>query len=261
MKKKLLIILALSSVLALTACGMSSEEIATYMTSLESSYQNGTYEQAQSEIKKLDKSTKNMTEEQKTKFDELKSSVEYAVTSLPAINEGLNNAQSNLDKKMYYEASQELDKLTATYTMPPAEQKKFDEKKTAADNGIKSVKATEALQKVETVLGSGDYNAASTELGNVDTSALSEEQKQKYQSLQTQIAEAKAKAEAEAKAKAEAQAKAKAQAQSNDEVTCIDGEYYFNGQPVGKGMLKDYSRGNITRDELIQSQREYSNHR
>lgn len=172
MRRKLLLILALSMTFILSACGMSSTEIATYMTSLETSYQNGAYEQAQSEVKKLEKSTKNMTEEQKTKFDELKSSVEYAVTSSAAINEGLNNAQNNLDKKMYYEAVQELDKLTATYTMPPAEQKKYDEKKTAADKGIKTIKATEALQKVESLLNGGDYNTASSELGNVDTCCL-----------------------------------------------------------------------------------------
>lgn len=214
MKKYYLILVAVFTAFMLTACGMSSEEIATYMTSLETSYQNGTYEQAQSEVKKLEKSTKNMTEEQKTKFDELKLSVEYAVASLSAINKGLDNAQSNLDQKMYYEAVQELDKITATYTMPPAEQKKYDEKKAAADKGIKSVKAGEVMQKAESALSSGDYNAASSELGNVDTSALTEEQNQKYQSLQTQITEAKAKAEAEAEAKAKAEAEKKARENS-----------------------------------------------
>lgn len=212
MKKQCLILVAVFMAFMLTACGMSAEEISTYMTSLENSYQTGAYEQALSEIKKLDKSTKNMTEEQKTKFDELKSSVEYAVTSSAAINEGLNNAQSQIDQKMYYEASQELEKLTAAYTIPPAEQKKFDEKKTAVDNGIKAVKAAEALQNVENILNGGDYNTASDELVKIDTSVLSEEKQQKYQALQNKIAIAKAEAEAAAKAKAEAEAKAKAEA-------------------------------------------------
>lgn len=224
MKKCYLILVAVFTAFMLTACGMSAEEIATYMTSLESSYQNGAYEQAQSEIKKLDKSTKNMTEEQKTKFNELKSSVEYAVTSSAAINEGLNNAQSQIDQKMYYEANQELDKIIATYTMPPAEQKKFDEKKAAVDNGIKRVKANEAMEKAEATLNSGDYEGASNELGNVDTSALSEEQQQKYQALQNKIATAKAEAEAAAKAKAEAEAKAKAEAAAKSGISAAQAQ-------------------------------------
>lgn len=209
MKKKLLLIFTLSMTLILSACGMSTEEIATYMTSLESSYQNGAYEQAQTEVKKLEKSTKNMTEEQKTKFDELKSSVEYAVASSAAINEGLNNAQSQIDQKMYYEASQELDKLTAAYTLPPAEKKKFDEKKAVVDSGIKGVKNDDIIQKAETALNSGDYNTASTELDTIDTSVLSDAQNQKYQSLKAQISEAKTRAEEERKRKEE-EAKAKA---------------------------------------------------
>ena len=224
MKKYYLILVAVLTTFMLTACGMSSEEISTYMTSLENSYQTGAYEQALSEIKKLDKSTQNMTEEQKTKFDELKSSVEYAVTSSAAINEGLNNAQSQIDQKMYYEANQELDKIIATYTMPPAEQKKFDEKKAAVDNGIKRVKANEAMEKAEATLNSGDYEGASNELGNVDTSALSEEQQQKYQALQNKIATAKAEAEAAAKAKAEAEAKAKAEAAAKSGISAAQAQ-------------------------------------
>lgn len=187
MKKGYLILVAVFTAFMLTACGMSAEEISTYMTSLESSYQNGAYEQAVSEVKKLEKSYKNMTDEQKGKFDELKPLVEYAVESVGAINEGLNNAQSFYDQKMYYEASQELEKLTAAYTMPPTEQKAFDEKKTAVDAAIKSWKVTEALQKTEAAYNNADYDTAANELATVDTSALSEEQNQLYQSLQNKI--------------------------------------------------------------------------
>lgn len=259
MEKKVLSIFALTFVLMLTACGMNSETIATYMTKIETSYQNGEYEQAQTEVKKLKISYRSMTDEQKAKYDELKSSIEYAVTSLPAINEGLDNAQGIIDQKMYYEASQELDKITASYTLPPAEQKKFDEKKATVDKGIKSVKAAEAMQKAESALSNGDYNTASNEMDNIDISTLTEEQSQKYKSLQIQIIEAKAKAEAEAKAKAEAAAKAViTNPDGTTGATNINGEYYYNGKPIGKGTLKQYMHGEISEAELQRQQSEYN---
>ena len=94
MKKLYLTLSDVCAAFMLTACGMSTEEIATYMTSLEASYQNGVYDQAQSEIEALDKAYDKMTDEQKTKFDELRSSVEYAVSSSAAINDGLTSAQA-----------------------------------------------------------------------------------------------------------------------------------------------------------------------
>ena len=207
MKKRLLLILALTMTVTLSACGMSAEEITTYMTSLETSYQNGAYEQAQSELQKLAKSEKNMTDEQKSKFDELKSSVEYAVSSSDAINEGLNNAQSQLDQKMYYEAEQALDKLSTDYKLPPTEQKKFDEEKSAAENGIKSVKVTEALNNVENIFNSGNYESAEIALSGVDTSNMNDTQSLKYQSLIGDIANAKANKAAQEKAEAERKAR------------------------------------------------------
>lgn len=99
MKKIYLLLLTVCASFMLAGCGMTSEEIATYMTSLEASYQNGMYEQAQTEIEALDKEYNKMTDEQKTKFDELKSSVEYALSSSAAINEGLTNAQNLLTNK------------------------------------------------------------------------------------------------------------------------------------------------------------------
>ena len=57
---------------------------------------------------------------------------------------------------MYYEASQALDKISTDYKLPPTEQKKFDEEKTTAENGIKSVKITDALKNVETIYNGGD---------------------------------------------------------------------------------------------------------
>ena len=219
MKKRLLLILALTMTVTLSACGMSAEEITTYMTSLETSYQNGAYEQAQSELQKLAKSEKNMTDEQKSKFDELKSSVEYAVSSSDAINEWLNNAQSQLDQKMYYEAEQALDNLSTDYKLPPTEQKKFDEEKSAAENGIKSVKLTEALNNVETTFNSGDYDGAESALSNIDTSNMNDTQSQKYQSLQSGIASAKAAKAAQEKAAAEAAAKAEAERKAKEGIS------------------------------------------
>ena len=187
MKKLYLILSAVCTAFMLAACGMTTEEITTYMTSLEASYQNGVYEQAQTEIETLDKEYNKMTDEQKTKFDELKSSVEYALSSSDAINEGLTNAQNFLDQQMYFEASQELENLIASYTMPPTEQKIFDEKKAAADSGIKAWNATSVMQEATQLLNSGDYNAATEKLGTLDISSLSQEQQAEYQSIQTDM--------------------------------------------------------------------------
>lgn len=210
MKRKTLFIILATLVLSLTSCAMSTDEIATYLTSINSSYQNGAYEQAQTEMEKLNKSTKNMTDEQKSKYDELKPLIEYATQKSGEINNALNDAQSLCDQKMYYEASQTLDKIATDYKLPPTEQKKFDEEKTTAENGIKSVKITDALKNVETIYNGGDYDKATEELSKIDTSNLTDAQSQKYQSLQTNIANAKAAAEKAAAEKAAAEAKAKA---------------------------------------------------
>ena len=210
MKRKTLFIILATLVLSLTSCAMSTDEIETYLTSIDSSYQSGTYEQAQTEIVKLEKVTKKMTDEQKSKYDELKPLIEYAVQSSGEINNALNDAQGLCDQKMYYEASQALDKISMDYKLPPTEQKKFDEEKTTAENGIKSVKITDALKNVETIYNGGDYDKATEELSKIDTSNLTDAQSQKYQSLQTNIANAKAAAEKAAAEKAAAEAKAKA---------------------------------------------------
>ena len=210
MKRKTLFIILATLVLSLTSCAMSTDEIATYLTSINSSYQNGAYEQAQTEMEKLNKSTKNMTDEQKSKYDELKPLIECATQKSGEINNALNDAQSLCDQKMYYEASQTLDKIATDYKLPPTEQKKFDEEKTTAENGIKSVKITDALKNVETIYNGGDYDKATEELSKIDTSNLTDAQSQKYQSLQTNIANAKAAAEKAAAEKAAAEAKAKA---------------------------------------------------
>ena len=205
MKRKTLFIILATLVLSLTSCAMSTDEIATYLTSINSSYQNGAYEQAQTEIEKLNKSTKNMTEEQKSKYEELQPLIEYATQKSGEINNALNDAQSLCDQKMYYEASQTLDKIATDYKLPPTEQKKFDEEKTTAENGIKSVKITDALKNVETIYNGGDYDKATEELSKIDTSNLTDAQSQKYQSLQTNITNAKAEAEKAAAEKAAAE--------------------------------------------------------
>ena len=162
----------------------------------------------ETEIVKLEKVTKKMTDEQKSKYDELKPLIEYATQKSGEINNALNDAQSLCDQKMYYEASQTLDKIATDYKLPPTEQKKFDEEKTTAENGIKSVKITDALKNVETIYNGGDYDKATEELSKIDTSNLTDAQSQKYQSLQTNIANAKAAAEKAAAEKAAAEAKA-----------------------------------------------------
>ena len=209
MKRKILLTVAVILTVMLSACGMSEEEIGTALSNINNEYQSGTYEQAQTEIVKLEKVTKKMTDEQKSKYDELKPLIEYAVQSSGEINNALNDAQSLCDQKMYYEASQALDKISMDYKLPPTEQKKFDEEKTTAENGIKSVKVTDALKNVETIYNGGDYDKATEELSKIDTSNLTDAQSQKYQSLQTNIANAKAAAEKAAAEKAAAEAKAK----------------------------------------------------
>ena len=210
MKRKILLTVAVILMVMLSACGMSEEKIGTALSNINNEYQSGTYEQAQTEIVKLEKVTKKMTDEQKSKYDELKPLIEYAVQSSGEINNALNDAQGLCDQKMYYEASQALDKISMDYKLPPTEQKKFDEEKTTAENGIKSVKVTDALKNVETIYNGGDYDKATEELSKIDTSNLTDAQSQKYQSLQTNIANAKAAAEKAAAEKAAAEAKAKA---------------------------------------------------
>ena len=210
MKRKILLTVAVILTVMLSACGMSEEEIGTALSNINNEYQSGTYEQAQTEIVKLEKVTKKMTDEQKSKYDELKPLIEYAVQSSGEINNALNDAQGLCDQKMYYEASQALDKISMDYKLTPTEQKKFDEEKTTAENGIKSVKVTDALKNVETIYNGGDYDKATEELSKIDTSNLTDAQSQKYQSLQTNIANAKAAAEKAAAEKAAAEAKAKA---------------------------------------------------
>lgn len=209
MKRKILLTVAVILMVMLSACGMSEEKIGTALSNINNEYQSGTYEQAQTEIVKLEKVTKKMTDEQKSKYDELKPLIEYATQKSGEINNALNDAQSLCDQKMYYEASQALDKIATDYKLPPTEQKKFDEEKTTAENGIKLVKITDALKNVETIYNGGDYDKATEELSKIDTSNLTDAQSQKYQSLQTNIANAKAAAEKAAAEKAAAEAKAK----------------------------------------------------
>ena len=226
------------------------------------------------EIEKLNKSTKNMTEEQKSKYEELQPLIEYATQKSGEINNALNDAQSLCDQKMYYEASQALDKIATDYKLPPTEQKKFDEEKTTAENGIKSVKITDALKNVETIYNGGDYDKATEELSKIDTSNLTDAQSQKYQSLQTNIANAKAAAEkaaAEAKAKAKidiSMAKSKVIGTSGYPYASLlaenDKKWYFaptdepdanvrdSGGHVSKGVMVysvDKNTGNINREQ------------
>ena len=116
---------------------MKVEEIDPALTNLTSAYQGGVYEQAETLVKDLKKAYRKMSDEQKSKFDELKSEVEYAISTVDEIYNDFNDAQDLYDKKMYYESSQALDKLSEDYTLPPTEQKKYDEKKADVDAAIK----------------------------------------------------------------------------------------------------------------------------
>ena len=94
MKRKILLTVAVILMVMLSACGMSEEKIGTALSNINNEYQSGTYEQAQTEIVKLEKVTKKMTDEQKSKYDELKPLIEYATQKSGEINNALNDAQS-----------------------------------------------------------------------------------------------------------------------------------------------------------------------
>ena len=197
MKRKVLLIAAIAATVILSSCGMKVEEIDPALTNLTSAYQGGAYEQAETLVKDLKKAYRKMSDEQKSKFDELKPEVEYAISTVDAIYNDFNNAQDLYDKKMYYESSQALDKLSADYTLPPTEQKKYDEKKADVDAAIKRLKVNEAFKKVESAYNGGDYDLASNELSVIDTSSMSDEQKEIQQTWQKKINASKSFVQAE----------------------------------------------------------------
>ena len=81
--------------------------------------------------------------------------------------------------------------------MPPTEQKKYDEKKADVDAAIKRLKVNEAFKKVESAYNSGDYDLASNELSVIDTSSMSDEQKEIQQTWQKKINASKSFVQAE----------------------------------------------------------------
>lgn len=197
MKRKILLIAAIAATIILSSCGMKVEEIDPALTNLTSAYQGGAYEQAGTLVKDLKKAYRKMSDEQKSKFDELKSEVEYAISTVDEIYNDFNDAQDLYDKKMYYESSQALDKLSEDYTLPPTEQKKYDEKKADVDAAIKRLKVNEAFKKVESAYNGGDYDLASNELSVIDTSSMSDEQKEIQQTWQKKINASKSFVQAE----------------------------------------------------------------
>lgn len=196
MKRKMLVVAALIVVLLTAACGMSAEQIDSALAEIETSYQSGVYEQIPATLEKLDKAYNNMSDEQKSKFTELRPLVDNAVKNAPAIKEGLGKAQGNYDQKMYYEAQQELDKIK-DYQMPPVEKTKYDSLQANVSNAIGTWKIAEALQKIEALYNSGDYDLAATTIAELDISAATEEQKQQHQSLQNKINNSKLLVQAE----------------------------------------------------------------
>ena len=201
MRKVFLAVTAVFAAIMLTACAMSQEQIASSLVNLDNAYQAGTYEQAKEEIEKLDKAYNKMSEEQKSRFGELRASVENAVTNAAAIQDGLNNAQNFYDQKMYYEAQAELDKLKA-YQIPPAEKAKFDGLQGNISTALGALKITESLQKIESLYNSGDYSAASAAMDGLDMSAATDEQNQKLVNLKQQISIAMVEAERQRQAAA-----------------------------------------------------------
>lgn len=185
-KKHILILTAAVISVMLAACGMSQEQIAESLASLDSAYQTGVYDQAKKELDRLDGSYNNMTDEQKNKFGELRPLVENAVTNAAAIQDALNNAQSFYDQKMYYEAQQELEKLN-NYQLPPAEKARFDALQGNVGNSIAAWKITESLRNIEALYNSGDYDLASTTINGLDISAASADQRQQYDLLRGKI--------------------------------------------------------------------------
>lgn len=196
MRKKILVIAALIITMLTAACGMSAEQIDSALTEIETNYQGGVYEQIPATLEKLDKAYNNMSDTQKSKFTELRPLVDNAVKNAPAIKEGLEKAQGNYDQKMYYEAQQELDQIK-DYQMPPVEKTKYDDLQANVSSAICTWKITEALQKIEALYNSGDYDLAATTITELDISAATEEQKQQYQSLQNKINNSKLLVQAE----------------------------------------------------------------
>ena len=99
MKRKILLIAAIAATIILSSCGMKVEEIDPALTNLTSAYQGGAYEQAETLVKDLKKAYRKMSDEQKSKFDELKSEVEYAISTVDEIYNDFNDAQDLYDKK------------------------------------------------------------------------------------------------------------------------------------------------------------------
>ena len=85
MKRKVLLIAAIAATVILSSCGMKVEEIDPALTNLTSAYQGGAYEQAETLVKDLKKAYRKMSDEQKSKFDELKPEVEYAISTVDAM--------------------------------------------------------------------------------------------------------------------------------------------------------------------------------
>ena len=103
MKRKILLIAAIAATIILSSCGMKVEEIDPALTNLTSAYQGGAYEQAETLVKDLKKAYRKMSDEQKSKFDELKSEVEYAISTVDEIYNDFNDAQD-----LYLELSSQM---------------------------------------------------------------------------------------------------------------------------------------------------------
>lgn len=208
MKKAAYLLTVALLTLILVSCGMSPKQISTAIVSAETDYQSGAYADAQKKLDGLDKVTKKMTEEQKSRYTNIKTAIDSALQSADTIKYSFDSAQNLYNQGMYYEANAELDKLAATYTLPPVEQEIFNAKK---DLIAKGIKIEDDFKKVSSAFNNKDYNTASSILLTMDASIMTDTQKQNYQTWNTKVSNAKSE-EAAAAAAAAARKERAAQA-------------------------------------------------
>lgn len=178
MKKKiwgLFIITCLSLVLA--ACGLSPEEISSTMDAMKNEYQAGGYNEAYAHIETLDKAYKNMSDEQKSTYDEIKVQVEYAYNNAEDIKNKLSDVSAFIEQKLYYEANAEIEALVNNYYLPPAEQTTYDSFKSAIDEGIRIVKINNVFNAVEKEFNNNNYDGVIEKLNSLDENVMTDEEK------------------------------------------------------------------------------------
>ena len=171
----------LSSMMLLTSCGLSPEEITSTIDTMSNEYQSGNYDEAYEHISKLDKSYKKMTDEQKSTYDETKKLVVYAHDNIDKISEAMTEIKALIDQQLYYEANTEIESISSNYVLPPGEQTLFTEYKTAIDIGIQNAQVNAAFNEISVAFNNNDYDTAKAKLNTLNKDALTVEQQQSYE--------------------------------------------------------------------------------